>query len=170
MFIELSSLPYGENQRLDGVITDKDVLIENLGANPVGDFAYHLDCCKQDGKLYVSLCVEGKIDSRCDLCGELTVAECNAELEEVFTEDDPEFDFTKKGYDLQRFMEDCIVLSVPREVRCKPDCKGLCLKCGVNLNHEECQCSKLPTGDKNPFGILQDIILTEGPKNGSTKK
>ncbi len=170
MFVELSSLPYGATQTFDGVITDENVLIANLGANPVGDFSYHLECSERDEKLYVSLSVCGKINSRCDLCGELTVADCKAELEEVFTPDDPEYDYIRKGYDLQKFIEDCIVLSAPRMVKCKPDCKGLCLRCGANLNYEECQCSKLPVGDKNPFGVLQDILLTEGAKNGSTKK
>lgn len=170
MFVELTSIPYGSTERLDGVFADKDVLIRNLGANPVGEFKYHLECTPRDGGLYVTLSVEGKVEARCDLCGTMTVAPCSAELDELFTTDDPEYDFIKNGYNLDRFLEDCIVLSGPRAVRCKPDCKGLCLKCGVNLNFEECKCSKDPEGESSPFGILQDIILTGGAKNGSTKK
>ncbi len=31
-------------------------------------------------------------------------------------------------------------LSVPLKVLCNDDCKGLCPKCGLNLNDEECNC------------------------------
>ena len=33
-----------------------------------------------------------------------------------------------------------IIMDYPMKSLCKPDCKGLCSKCGVNLNKEECKC------------------------------
>ncbi|MBQ7160264.1 MAG: DUF177 domain-containing protein [Clostridia bacterium] len=35
-----------------------------------------------------------------------------------------------------------IVLEFPAKVLCKPDCKGLCSKCGKDLNEGECSCPK----------------------------
>jgi uncharacterized protein len=32
------------------------------------------------------------------------------------------------------------VLGRPMQSLCRPDCKGLCLGCGVNLNESSCQC------------------------------
>lgn len=35
-----------------------------------------------------------------------------------------------------------ILLRFPMKVLCKPDCKGLCSGCGVDLNIEVCRCKK----------------------------
>jgi len=37
-------------------------------------------------------------------------------------------------------------------VNCRASCKGLCQGCGVNLNHDECQCTS--GGEDNPFAAL----------------
>ena len=37
---------------------------------------------------------------------------------------------------------DLLLLSIPQKILCKKDCKGLCSKCGVNLNQTTCQCKK----------------------------
>ena len=34
-----------------------------------------------------------------------------------------------------------LILNVPRYGECRPDCKGLCPICGVNLNETTCDCS-----------------------------
>lgn len=36
-----------------------------------------------------------------------------------------------------------ILLDYPMRVFCRPDCKGLCPHCGVNLNMEQCRCKKM---------------------------
>ncbi|MFA3781975.1 DUF177 domain-containing protein [Melioribacteraceae bacterium 4301-Me] len=33
-------------------------------------------------------------------------------------------------------------LSVPMKILCKEDCKGLCSKCGANLNEMQCKCEQ----------------------------
>lgn len=48
--------------------------------------------------------------------------------------DVPNIDIAK---DLSEFM----LLSVPMKKLCSEDCKGICLHCGANLNHEKCNCS-----------------------------
>lgn len=35
-----------------------------------------------------------------------------------------------------------ILLNFPMRVLCRPDCRGICLGCGVNLNFQECKCKK----------------------------
>lgn len=36
-----------------------------------------------------------------------------------------------------------ILLNFPMKVLCRPDCKGICPKCGANLNRQECKCQKI---------------------------
>ena len=40
---------------------------------------------------------------------------------------------------------DLLLLSIPQKVLCKQDCRGLCSKCGVNLNKINCQCQNNST-------------------------
>lgn len=39
-------------------------------------------------------------------------------------------------------IRDYAILSVPMKILCDEDCKGLCYKCGANLNYESCSCEK----------------------------
>lgn len=37
-------------------------------------------------------------------------------------------------------VRECVLVAVPLKLLCKEDCAGLCGTCGVNLNHETCNC------------------------------
>lgn len=39
-----------------------------------------------------------------------------------------------------------LIMRVPMAVPCRPDCAGLCLVCGANLNTSPCSCPKPDTG------------------------
>ncbi len=45
-------------------------------------------------------------------------------------------DVVDLGEDIRQEM----IMNLPSRVLCKEDCRGICLKCGVNLNKEECRC------------------------------
>lgn len=45
-------------------------------------------------------------------------------------------------FDLSYLTVDLILAQVPLRHLCRDDCKGLCLHCGANLNHEACQCKE----------------------------
>lgn len=170
MFVELASIPFDATVTYEGVIDDRNLLASLLPASASSDFKYTARCRMVDGGLEVNMTVDGSISTLCDLCGKTTDADCRQEMDELFTESDPEFDRERNGYDLDKFLQDCICLSAPRTVKCRPDCKGVCLKCGANLNDGPCKCEEMSIGEHNPFGELQDIILNGGAKNGSTKK
>ena len=60
------------------------------------------------------------------------------------------------------FAEEFLILALPYSVMCSENCKGLCPKCGANLNNETCICSKDKPGDDR-FAILRNLK----PGNGS---
>ncbi len=41
-----------------------------------------------------------------------------------------------------------LIMNMPLKIVCKDDCKGLCTKCGVNLNNSACDCES--KGEINP--------------------
>jgi uncharacterized protein len=44
--------------------------------------------------------------------------------------------------DISNDVRDFSILAVPMKKLCSDNCKGLCSKCGQNLNEGDCQCSK----------------------------
>lgn len=42
--------------------------------------------------------------------------------------------------DLDALVLDDILLTLPSKLLCSEDCKGLCTKCGQNLNKDSCEC------------------------------
>jgi uncharacterized protein len=42
---------------------------------------------------------------------------------------------------IEGLIKEQIILAVPMKPLCKSDCRGLCLKCGKNLNEISCDCS-----------------------------
>jgi uncharacterized protein len=57
--------------------------------------------------------------------------------------------------DLAEVMREQILLGLPDQAFCREDCKGLCPKCGTNLNLIDCKCSD---EDINPrWAALRDI-------------
>ena len=58
---------------------------------------------------------------------------------------DPEIPIIPKGateIDVSQEVRDLVILSLPPQIFCSPDCKGLCPRCGANLNAETCRCTK----------------------------
>ncbi len=48
--------------------------------------------------------------------------------------------FDGKVINLQPIVREQVLLSLPMNAVCKEDCRGLCTKCGQNLNEKECGC------------------------------
>lgn len=72
--------------------------------------------------------------------------------------DDVELDyefFDGEVIDLERLVAEEILLELPVQSLCSEDCRGLCPRCGVNLNRDLCRCS----GSSKPsaFAKLENI-------------
>ncbi len=48
--------------------------------------------------------------------------------------------YTDDKLDLTEDIIDTIILNLPMKPLCNEGCKGLCPKCGINLNEEQCDC------------------------------
>ena len=81
---------------------------------------------------------------------------------EVFgDQDDQETDeecitFTGDYIDLKPEVMAGIQLAIPMRQVCRDDCRGLCAKCGINLNRDKCRCAD---EDIDPrMAVLQDLL------------
>ena len=64
------------------------------------------------------------------------------ELSNEDSEDEWVFPLEGDSADLEDSIRTVFVLNLDSKLLCKPDCKGLCCRCGKNLNHESCSCQK----------------------------
>ncbi len=83
-------------------------------------------------------------------------------------DDDDEADYSlvadDNTIDLSGALTTALVMETPFVVLCKPDCKGLCPRCGANLNEEDCGHAQQIAEERlaaNPFAVLKDLKLDE---------
>ncbi|KAH7537431.1 hypothetical protein FEM48_Zijuj03G0092100 [Ziziphus jujuba var. spinosa] len=62
----------------------------------------------------------------------------------------------EKEIDISKHIRDLVHLEITINAVCDPNCKGLCLKCGINLNTKNCNCSKKEV-EKKGYGPLGDL-------------
>ena len=58
---------------------------------------------------------------------------------------------------LEKEIQEQVVLALPLKALCKPDCQGLCPRCGSDRNTTSCDCERSPSGGK--FDALKDLKL-----------
>ena len=107
---------------------------------------------------------------------EVTIAipcdRCLEEVDRVFPikiekqlnlrEDEAEWDMMESNYmtgtklDVDQLIFGEILVSWPMKVLCREDCKGICKRCGANLNLAECQCQKTEPDPR--MAAIQDIF------------
>jgi uncharacterized protein len=49
------------------------------------------------------------------------------------------------GLALEDVVREQVFLSLPARSLCREDCKGICPRCGINLNSESCTCDRAPS-------------------------
>ena len=82
----------------------------------------------------------------CDRCLELSTSVYELDYEHILTaeiEDDESDDLIyipDFQLDFYELAADDIIFEMPTKHLCRQECKGLCPKCGCNLNHGKCSC------------------------------
>jgi uncharacterized protein len=101
------------------------------------------------GQFYWHGHLAGDITVPCRRCLEEAHARVQAESQLIFAEpdetneDDPDIyliDPESRDLDLRPALREEWLLAQPRYVLCRDDCKGLCPRCGADLNEGDCGC------------------------------
>ncbi len=116
------------------------------------------------GKFCVSAKSFVKLRIPCDRCLEPVDTDIDFIIDESVdmaeaseNEESEEKDYID-GYnlDVDKLVFSEILLSMPRKILCKEDCKGLCLVCGSNLNIAECGCDRSVLDPR--MSVFKDIL------------
>ncbi len=118
----------------------------------------------EEGKARIEGTLKLKFSAVCDRC--LTEVPVEMELsfqrqvtsperEEDEDADDKSF---MEGYQLnvERFVYNEIIGNWPAKILCREDCRGLCPKCGQNLNMGDCGCDTFVPDPR--MAVIQDIF------------
>lgn len=112
------------------------------------------------GTLEVSGCINGEYFTECSRCGAEVREELYAELFESIDDDFQDLDeecivITGNIMDISGSVEASIFGNIPMQFLCREDCKGLCPKCGTDLNKNECNCEEAEYDPR--FAIFRNL-------------
>jgi len=119
--------------------------------------------CTGDHRISLRADVSATADSRCSRCLQPVQVPVKAQVDALYAKElDPEdpdlYAFEGNSLELTDAVKDALLLELPLQFFCRPDCKGLCPVCGINLNKGTCTCQEgnVVTG---PFSALKDYVL-----------
>ncbi|MEG0323674.1 MAG: DUF177 domain-containing protein [Raoultibacter sp.] len=137
--------------------------------------AWQVSVTNTGGALLVTGTVEGTTKTSCARCANSFEFPVTGDIEGYYLlsedaeapedMDDDEFEYLPKDHviDLKPLIEAALLIEVPLVPLCDDDCKGLCLKCGADLNEGPCDCKTSDSDDfdedgaVNPFAVLKDF-------------
>lgn len=115
------------------------------------------------GVLVLEMEVSGSFSSVCDRCLKEITGTIKFSEEQSYVKSESEekgedaLVITDKKIDLYDLTVKGVFANLPSKNLCSDDCKGICHKCGADLNLEECKCKE--EDDWNPqFEILKGLF------------
>lgn len=99
-------------------------------------------------------------EGECRRCLRPTAGTLRAPFRELFEQDATEgesYPLRHEQVDLEPLAREVILLELPQAPLCTEDCRGLCPRCGVDLNEGECSCEPEP----DPRWAALDALRTQ---------
>lgn len=106
-------------------------------ARLAGPVAVDVTASWNEGNVLLSGTAAGDWELECCRCLARTRSRYSAKIDLVLEEPQETIDALEE-------VRQTLVLSVPTQPYCKPDCRGLCTQCGADLNVKPCGCVVTP--------------------------
>lgn len=122
----------------------------------------------EGGTLKLTGFVDGKARLACGRCLDPFSLPVRAEIDEIYYNEAQEgsdpgeewIPYRGDRLDVAPEVVKAILSVLPMKVLCREECRGLCPKCGLNLNHGNCECS---VTDVDPrMEILKKLLESNG--------
>lgn len=114
---------------LDKQLTDQALIIGPIDAELKASW-------KEEG-VWLDGRAKGQWQLECCRCLEKLTAGFSVPIRSVVEDPEPTIDGVEE-------IRQSLVLAVPTQPYCKPDCKGLCPGCGADRNKKDCGCNTAP--------------------------
>jgi len=143
--------------------------LEGTGGETItfaGPAAAVLDLTNRDGVLLVTGTVRAVLRLPCSRCLETFTLPVEVSLAETYypegaallkaEENEESIPFRGDVLDITPEVLKAVLLALPMKPVCRPDCRGLCPRCGRNLNLGRCTCGH---DDPDPrLAVLKDLL------------
>jgi uncharacterized protein len=154
--LKIKDLPEGVS-RQEFITEAGDFSLDYMGLEPSGTLIADSEITKSNDQIIFRGNISAPVKLICSRCAEEFEKLIKSELvfvlafvssqqeEELEDEDSEDFYFIPEGtvdYDFSRQIRDLLILAVEIKPLCSDNCRGICPKCGKNLNFEECDCNK----------------------------
>lgn len=108
----------------------------------------------------------GAFEGICARCLDLVSRPLDIPVDEIFRPDaGSEGETVSESYryeghvvELLPAIRDNLVLALPPRLLCRPECRGLCPRCGTNLNEKDCGCNAFEQESPSPFDQLKQLL------------
>jgi DUF177 domain-containing protein len=157
---------------LKGRITPEELNLQSEACSCTKPLELYWQIEKEPNSLVVSGHLEGEIGVGCARCLQTYTLPVNIDVGYIFASEDKSFSSTvpidgeielddndllikplTKEIDLLDLVRESLILEVPIQTLCREECQGLCSRCGINLNEEECDCEQVE--EENPFAVIK---------------
>ena len=149
----------------------EEVELEEEGARLVAGAAVEGGATRRGEQVRLRGTIRTEVELLCDRCASPRNAPLAVEFDTSFIPQEVEAvkaenvelqaeDLILSAYegdavDLDELVREQILLALPSRHLCREDCKGLCQKCGANLNENQCSCEQ---GETDPrWAALADL-------------
>lgn len=154
MIIDLAELE-GQSRPIEFSVAAGELNLEDAILRLTGDVTATGDIRKSAGQINVNGTINAPAEIDCSRCLEPILQDLTIDFavgfvapenfatdkEREVSPDDLDIDVLDGDQiDLKELVREQILLNLPEQVLCTPDCKGLCLKCGGNRNLIDCRC------------------------------
>lgn len=158
-------------QRFDGFFDMEKINLHDNEYQLKDSVHYVIDITNTGEGLLVRGNAEVIAITACSRCLEDVEIKLNATIETYLLLEEPkeitfdtmnEFEVLPADHKIDIFplIMSAFLADAPERSLCKPDCKGLCINCGRNLNHEKCICGEdINYDSNNPFAALKDLKI-----------
>lgn len=146
MIIKISNLSEGEHN----FVFENKIDVLELDEPFYGNYKSDVMLQKLHDQLIVSVSSEFKVKFECDRCGTEFKSSLRSDYKMIYlmNEAPEETDSINVSYlsrdadkiNIKSDVREFALLSIPMKKLCTEDCKGLCFKCGKDLNKEQCAC------------------------------
>ncbi len=157
-----------KNRRFD---VEESFQFSDVGAEVIAAVQAEFFLSQRTADLYsLTGNIKATVVTNCDRCGKRVEFCINHDLRYQFRlEDEPqmasEYHCTEEDCEVlylsepvvetREILSEQLLLALPPHYICAEACKGLCDRCGVNLNEKQCKCRE--TNENSPFATLKQL-------------
>lgn len=165
MRVELSNVLAAENRSVvKKVEIELETFVSKLGEFPIlekAPFELHLEN-QENKKLLIFGETEVVLTVPCGRCLQDVKVTIQLSIKKEYLLGEPDESVedaeyvTESSMDVDKIVYDEILVNWPMKVLCSENCKGICRKCGTNLNHKTCSCDQAELDPR--MAAIQDIF------------